>query len=74
VEFLYPVVRAPPPVYRHLFYIPIAATMSTKVQKPMTQPINLMFRYLQNVCGYLARAYICALDSFSHAVSLCVSL
>lgn len=23
--------------------------MSTKVQKPMTQPINLMFRFLQNV-------------------------
>ncbi|DBA02363.1 TPA: hypothetical protein N0F65_007182 [Lagenidium giganteum] len=24
--------------------------MSTKVQKPMTQPINLMFRFLQNKC------------------------
>ncbi|KAG2777167.1 hypothetical protein PC129_g5224 [Phytophthora cactorum] len=26
----------------------VSATMSTKVQKLMTQPINLMFRFLQN--------------------------
>ncbi|KAL4136966.1 hypothetical protein PRIC2_000494 [Phytophthora ramorum] len=34
------------PTHFHRLSIPV--TMSTKVQKLMTQPINLMFRFLQN--------------------------
>ncbi|RLN70933.1 hypothetical protein BBJ28_00011867 [Nothophytophthora sp. Chile5] len=44
-------------------YATLPATMSTKVQKLMTQPINLMFRFLQNVrpalpCVAATRLYL----------------
>ncbi|RLN90516.1 hypothetical protein BBJ28_00000782 [Nothophytophthora sp. Chile5] len=44
------------------------ATMSTKVQKLMTQPINLMFRFLQNQVNTRIEGRIMGFDEYMNLV------